>query len=78
MDDDSAKSEIKHITEEQANTLYALIDDNNLNTDGKYLPKVLAWLQVEKLDDLPAKKYLKAETAIKGVIAAEKKKREQS
>jgi len=67
MDDDGAKTET--ISDEQANTLHALINDNDMNADGKYLPRLLAYLKVDTLDDLLARDFIKAQTAIKQAIA---------
>lgn len=72
QDDDGAKSE--NITEEQENELHALITDNDLNADGKYLPRLLAYLKVESLADLRATDFDKAQAAIQLAIHKKAKK----
>lgn len=67
QDDDGAKTET--ISDEKANILYALINDNEMNTDGKYMPRLLAYLKVDTLDDLLVRDFTKAQTAIKQAIA---------
>lgn len=67
MDDDGGKTET--ISDEQANTLHALINDNEMNTDGKYMTRLLAYLKVDTLDDLMVRDFTKAQTAIKQAIS---------
>ncbi len=57
------------ITEAQENELHALITDNELDADGKYLPRLLKYLKVDALADLPANSFDKAKDAINQAIA---------
>lgn len=74
MDDDARKGETKYITPEQCNQLNALVTENNLNADGKWLAKFLTdYLKVESFDLLPAKDFNKAKVGIETVIKRVKK-----
>lgn len=67
MDDDGMKTE--KISDGMATVLHAMITDNNMNEDGTYLPRLLAYLKIESLSDLLVKDFQKAETAINLAIA---------
>lgn len=70
-DDDGAGSEVVHITEDQVNELHAMIKENGLDKDKKYVPRMLKFLKVESLDLLPANDFKKAKTAFEAGIKAQ-------
>jgi hypothetical protein len=63
MDDDGDKGATAHITDEQVNELHALLTDNNRD-----IPKFLAYMKVEGLADIPAKKFGQAKSSILAAI----------
>lgn len=66
------------ITEAQYNTLHAMLTDNGLDKDEKYIASMCKYLKIDSLGSLaalPVKDFTKANTAIK---AAAKSRGEQS
>lgn len=76
MDDDGRGkgSETSHITDDQCNEIQAMIDDNNLNHDGTYLPAFLKWIKSDSLSTIPAKDFNKAKAGVAQAIAKRAKK----
>ena len=68
QDDDGGKGETVFITEDQCNELNALVTDNKLNANGKWLSQFLAYLKVESFEVLPADKFSVAKSGIHDVM----------
>jgi hypothetical protein len=73
-DDDGNGAGCQYITEDQENELLAMVDDNKLNANDKYMAQLLKYLKVDSLDLLPAKDFKKAKVAINAAIKSQEKK----
>lgn len=73
-DDGNGAGGARFITDEQCLELDAIVTDNNLNANGKWLGEFLAYLKVDSFDQLPAKDFGKAKAALQGIVAKRAKK----
>ncbi len=70
MDDDGNAAGSPVISEKQYTELHAMLEENGLLKDEKYMGKMLTYLKVESLDQLPATKFKTAKTAFEAAIKA--------
>lgn len=75
QDNDGRGSETERITEEQVNTLDALIKENGLSDD--YKTRLLKFVEADSLEEIPAKKFKIARGEISRAIDRKKEAEEE-
>lgn len=71
--DDDGRGPVAFITGEQANELQSIIDDNNLNPEGEYIPKFLKWIKAESIAEIHSSDFSKAKNGLLEVVRRRKK-----